>query len=217
MLGDFTPMTTEITGGRILEVRCHDSYINYKIDSDFKAGVDLEPIRADPFTKLIKADGRFPPLKNESFDLVLALDVIEHVQEDHKLVSALVDLLVPGGKLILTTPSHRIQMFPSFLTKWISNSQGHEVRKGYSQEELAKLFDRRVDIRISQWNAPFYRLLYLPLAAINRVFPGLVKYFIRPIAQWDFNHQDGPNDFLTLEGCKSVLDGSWKVSQNVKP
>ncbi|HEY2433342.1 MAG TPA: class I SAM-dependent methyltransferase [Vicinamibacterales bacterium] len=42
-----------------------------------------------------------------AFDLVLALDVIEHLDDDLGGVAAIHDVLRPGGGLVLTVPQHR--------------------------------------------------------------------------------------------------------------
>jgi trans-aconitate methyltransferase len=47
-------------------------------------------------------------LEPSSFDLVLALDVLEHVQEDAASLRALVDLVRPGGWIVVTVPAHPI-------------------------------------------------------------------------------------------------------------
>ena len=45
------------------------------------------------------------PLKNKQFDLVVALDVIEHIQDDLTAVLELNRVLRPGGCLIATVPA----------------------------------------------------------------------------------------------------------------
>ena len=54
-------------------------------------------------------DGALPdrlPFPDESFDLVAALDVLEHVEDDVAALDALVRLAKPGGYLIVTVPTH---------------------------------------------------------------------------------------------------------------
>lgn len=57
-------------------------------------------------TKLayLQGDLRKLPIADESVDLLLLSEVIEHVRGSALLLSALGKLLKPGGKLILTTP-----------------------------------------------------------------------------------------------------------------
>lgn len=44
---------------------------------------------------------------DDTFDLVLALDVIEHVEDDGDFADRLAAWLVPGGRLIVTVPAHQ--------------------------------------------------------------------------------------------------------------
>jgi SAM-dependent methyltransferase len=44
-------------------------------------------------------------LEHESFDLVVSVEVLEHVEEDEKFVSEVCRVLKPGGKFIMTTPN----------------------------------------------------------------------------------------------------------------
>jgi SAM-dependent methyltransferase len=46
------------------------------------------------------------PYGDESFDLVAACDVIEHVADDRKAFAELVRVLKPGGRLIFSVPLH---------------------------------------------------------------------------------------------------------------
>jgi SAM-dependent methyltransferase len=45
------------------------------------------------------------PFGDESFDLVLATDVIEHVEDDAVALAEIVRVLAPGGKVLITVPA----------------------------------------------------------------------------------------------------------------
>jgi SAM-dependent methyltransferase len=54
-------------------------------------------------------DGELPnrlPYPDGAFDLVVVLDVLEHVEEDQAALESLVRLTKPGGYLLLTVPTH---------------------------------------------------------------------------------------------------------------
>ncbi len=55
--------------------------------------------------QVIGEEGRLP-YEAASFDLVISMDVIEHVPEPLPWVSELVRVLKPGGRLFLTTPNY---------------------------------------------------------------------------------------------------------------
>jgi 2-polyprenyl-3-methyl-5-hydroxy-6-metoxy-1,4-benzoquinol methylase len=72
-----------------------------------------------------------------SFDQILCLETIEHVQEDARLVADLAALLRPGGELLLTTPS--AQHLPLVGERLSPSEDGGHVRWGYHPEELRRL------------------------------------------------------------------------------
>jgi SAM-dependent methyltransferase len=54
---------------------------------------------------LVRGDAARPPFCPESFDIVLALDLIEHIEDDRAALDGLLRILRPGGRLILFTPA----------------------------------------------------------------------------------------------------------------
>ena len=61
--------------------------------------VDLDSPLAD-----IKADITDLPFPDQSYDLIVCLHVLEHVQEDRKAISELFRVLRPGGKAVIQVP-----------------------------------------------------------------------------------------------------------------
>ena len=55
--------------------------------------------------RLVPIDGPLP-LEDGSFDLVWASEVIEHVADTARWLSEVRRVLAPGGRLLVTTPSH---------------------------------------------------------------------------------------------------------------
>jgi SAM-dependent methyltransferase len=98
------------------------------------------------------------PYDEKSFDLVAALDVLEHVDDDRASAHALVDLVRPGGWLFVTVPAHQ--------ALWGSHDRRLHHRRRYGREQLLGLFgDCDVDlVRFTPFNvvlspiAIFYRL-----------------------------------------------------------
>ena len=44
------------------------------------------------------------PIKNESFDVVVALDILEHIEDDKKTMQEIYRILKPSGTVIISTP-----------------------------------------------------------------------------------------------------------------
>lgn len=73
------------------------------------------------------------PFEEGSFDLVAALDVLEHVADDHSSLRALVRQARPGGYIVVSVPTHPI-LFGSH------DRRLHHVRR-YGLTELRALLD----------------------------------------------------------------------------
>jgi len=104
------------------------------------------------------------PIEDHQVDLVLCLDLIEHINEDQRLINEVSRVLKEGGKIILTTPMQDGVSFP-FLNKkkieMVNKSWGH-VRSGYSIEDIEKLFENAgLGIeKVSKYFNLFSRVIY---------------------------------------------------------
>ncbi len=66
-----------------------------------------------------------------SFDLIAALDVIEHIEADLESVQALAKLLRPGARLIITVPAYR--------WLWSEHDDRHHHKRRYTRPAVRKL------------------------------------------------------------------------------
>lgn len=73
-------------------------------------------------------------LPDESYDLVVSVEVIEHVEEDEKLVSEICRVLKPGGRFLLTTPNG------DFL-----ENRNPDHKRHYKMEQLSELLKRHFE------------------------------------------------------------------------
>ncbi len=88
--------------------------------------------------KTCEASALEMPFEDGSIDVVLCLDVIEHVDDDRGVIREMSRVVKCRGKLILTTPKERGVMFP-FVSRRKNddlNRQWGHVRMGYSLEQL---------------------------------------------------------------------------------
>jgi len=81
-----------------------------------------------PGRTLVQADAAAPPFRDGTFDLILALDVIEHVGDDDGALAALRALLRSNGRLIIFTPAFR------FL--WSAHDVASHHFRRYTRPEL---------------------------------------------------------------------------------
>lgn len=106
------------------------------------------------------AEGALPdgiPFEGCTFDVVAALDVLEHVGPDRAALRALGARLRPGGLLVATVPAFR------FL--WSGHDTIHHHRRRYRRAELAAL------VRAAELEplvlTYFNMLLFPPIAALR--------------------------------------------------
>ncbi len=107
--------------GRRISITCYDRYYT---------GALLDHLEGLPASGVTYTD--YSP--TEPFDVVLALDVIEHVEDDAAFVQELADHLGPGGRLLVTVPAHQSLFGPHDV------ALGHFRR--YSQAGLEALLPR---------------------------------------------------------------------------
>lgn len=88
----------------------------------------------EKFPGVTIADGELPfriPFPPGTFDLVAALDVLEHIEDDENALRALVQMARPGGSIIVTVPA--IKML------WGSHDRRlHHVRR-YDRARLRRI------------------------------------------------------------------------------
>lgn len=125
------------------------------------------------------------PYPGEEFDLVAALDVLEHVDQDRQSLESLLRFVKPGGWMLITVPA--------FQGLWSAHDVLHHHKRRYSKTQLRALF-KGMDATISlisyfnSWLFPiavaarWYKKLLktpdsteddIPSAAINRLFGGI--------------------------------------------
>ena len=68
----------------------------------------LKKVKLKSDNSFVCADAMHLPLREESFDCVIFMEVIEHLTHPFRALSEIRRVLVKGGRLVLTTPNMRI-------------------------------------------------------------------------------------------------------------
>jgi SAM-dependent methyltransferase len=108
--------------GQVLAVDTHPGYL-------VEARKRLKGARNVSFQK-VNLDHQLPSLKRFGADTIVCVNVLEHLEKDHKVLVQCRDLLKPGGKLLLFVPALQ-SLFGS-----MDESYGHFRR--YSRFELGQ-------------------------------------------------------------------------------
>lgn len=108
---------------------------------------------------LINGDLNELPIRSKSVELIVAMDILEHLDNDTAGISEFYRVLKRGGNLILTVPAYR------FLWGVQDNVTGHKRR--YTIEEIEnKLKQERFDILRSSY---FNFFLFFPILLGRRL------------------------------------------------
>jgi ubiquinone/menaquinone biosynthesis C-methylase UbiE len=133
-------------GMTVLDIGGYDGYIAFRI-REIRQRSKIIVVDTD-MPGLVKAHARLAsavcssalalPFPDSTIDVVLCLDLIEHVKEDEMLVREIGRVLKKNGTLILTTPHEKGISFPGLGEEEMCRMQkewGH-VRLGYSMDNL---------------------------------------------------------------------------------
>jgi SAM-dependent methyltransferase len=110
---------------------------------------------------LVPTDGPLP-FKDRAFDLVWASEVIEHVADTARWLSEVRRVLVPGGRLLLTTPNHgRIAILVHGLERYSEplSDHLHLYTRRSLEHTLAEFGFSEIRVRGAAGVPPLRRLL----------------------------------------------------------
>lgn len=112
-------------------------------------------------------DGRLPdglPFAPGSFDLVAALDVVEHLDDDVASLRSLADVLRPDGRMLITVPA--------FAFLWSEHDVQHHHKRRYTK---ARLMRAVTDAGLVPVAASYFNTWLFPLAAGVRTVKNLLR------------------------------------------
>lgn len=98
------------------------------------------------------------PFHEPRFDLVVLLDVLEHVSDDEAALDTLGRLLKSGGSLLITVPA--------FLFLWSPHDEAHHHFRRYRLRELE---DKLAQAGMEVTYASYFNFLLFPLIAFVRL------------------------------------------------
>jgi SAM-dependent methyltransferase len=108
-------------------------------------------------SRLATADFHDLPYRDDSFDLVSCIDVLEHLRDDRRAAAELARVLAPGGLLVMTVPAYQ------FLWGDHDELYGH-----FRRYRVSGLKRRLGEAGLEVLRATYFEPLYLPPLWIYR-------------------------------------------------
>lgn len=124
-------------------------------------GIDIDPwaVKKAHEKGFITLEGDITraPFEDASFDVIFAMDVLEHIPDHEKAYAEIVRILKPGGQVVVTVPAFR------WLWSATDEEDGH-VRR-YSKKELKKLLTVH-EMKVMKMS--FYNFFLFPFIVLMR-------------------------------------------------
>lgn len=162
-----------LRGKKLLDVGCEAGYITRKLAQKGArvTAIDLidEPIKqlrrslenSRLKISLRVADATNLPFAADSFDIILATEVIEHITHLDRFVSGAQRVLKPGGRLLITFPNENLRqkLYPLVSFFGIKAEVENQVTlNNFQAEKIIALFTKKFEL------SKFYRLpWWLPI------------------------------------------------------
>ena len=99
-------------GERVLEVGCGGGHVLTQFNGTARIGIDLSPTmlartrgRHGTDVVLIQSIAEAIPVRSSSQDVVLCTEVLEHTREPAQVISELMRVVRPGGRVVVSIPN----------------------------------------------------------------------------------------------------------------
>lgn len=99
-----------------------------------------------------------PGVADHTYDLIAALDVIEHIDDDRSALSGIAAKLKPGGKFVMTVPAHAWM--------WSAHDVVNHHKRRYSKALLKRLVEGS-PLRLEKLG--YFNSLLFPVAVAERL------------------------------------------------
>ena len=131
--------------------------------------------------KVFCADAAALPIRDESFDILLASMVLQHVRDEARVLSEINRVLAPGGRVFVVAPCrHSITTRLQTLRKSVAKTSPPADRQSYSAPELVALMESRFAVKSWRlWHSgPDRRILGAIDRALARILPLWGRYIV---------------------------------------
>lgn len=126
----------------------------FEIDEDARKFASEKAGKPIPYGSLPDKPG----YDGQKFDLIVMLDVLEHIDDDLESLKVLRERLAPGGSILVTVPAL------SWL--WSQHDETHHHKRRYRLKQLQQVL---ADAGLRQVEIGYFNSLLFPLALAQRI------------------------------------------------
>lgn len=198
------------TYNEILDVGCGPG-INIKMLEEFGNVLGIDPFqdainfceKKDLNVKKIEAE-KMSKL-NKKFDIIVMGDILEHINEDEKVLDETFKSLKDDGKVIITVPAFR-SLFG------LDDISLHHKRRYNKKELIQKLNQAGFSVKFINYN---HFLLFLPVFLLRKLEKFSKGYSTEKKLKVNINHQKGMS-LLINNFLKNYANFETKILRKVK-
>jgi len=132
-------------GAKVLDIGCHQGEFLEKLSSLIGSSVGLDPLatpRKTPRYRILPQAFTEPTsFSDHSFDAITLLATLEHIRDKAPLAREARRLLTPGGRLIMTVPSPRVDDIVHTLVRLgLADGMSLEEHHGFNPQDTSTIF-----------------------------------------------------------------------------
>ena len=150
---------------KLLEIGCGTGH-NLPMLGEFGSidALEVDPIARGMAEKRLRRtvlSSPLPALKglpDNTYDMIAALDVVEHIPDDTAALEGIARVLKPGGKLLMTVPAHQWM--------WSAHDVVNHHQRRYSKRDFKRLVDQSP---LQLESIGYLNSLLFPLAMAQRL------------------------------------------------
>lgn len=133
-------------GARVLDIGCHQGEFLERLGPSIRDSVGLDPLARprDSSTFSLRAVPFAEPLDYPAgrFDAIILLATLEHIRDKVPLAREARRLLAPGGRLIMTVPSPRVDDIVHTLVRLgLADGMSLEEHHGFKPADTRPIFE----------------------------------------------------------------------------
>ena len=132
-------------GARVLDIGCHQGEFFERLGAAIGPSAGLDPLalpRATARYRIIAKPFAEPvDFPDRSFDAIILLATLEHIRDKAPLAREARRLLAPGGRLIMTVPSPRVDDIVHTLVRLgLADGMSLEEHHGFNPTDTEQIF-----------------------------------------------------------------------------